>query len=349
MKEGIPTYSNQDEKKRFFSLKIINSDNDFYEFMSSSFIKFHSGQGVWRGLPESRYKLYNSLQRKNLITKELNSAEDVYNYIISSTEELSSWNKRLVPKYFLNYGIKNVHVYAKLSILQHNGCETPLIDWTRNPYKALFFATVQKLGSTSEIIKFLKKRFHFPLNGKFKTDRIDNYFSIYFLNKEHPYYKLNSKTIYEVPILDKTFDNDNFWQYVNTGEYLHGEILTSPIQRIDDLPDDSINHYTKSNYNITAQSGLFVLNVDPFKPLEEAILDRIHSPIINRNEDDPIDEWEKRNRDNLICFDIHKKFIPRILDALNSIEVNITEETMYPDFRKLKDEITFEKIAKNFR
>ena len=152
-----------------------------------------------------------------------------------------------------------------------------------------------------------------------------------------------------MPLLDKSFDNEEFYQFVKSGKYLHREILGSPIQRIDDSHNDKINHYTKSNYNITAQNGLFIINTDPYLPLEEAILQRINSPIIKRNEDDPIDEWEERNRENLICFDIHKKFIPLILEALNSKEVNITEETMFPDFKRLKDEINFEKITENIR
>ena len=123
---------------------------------------------------------------------------------------------------------------------------------------------------------------------------------------------LTSATILEMPLFNKAFDTDQFREYVESGSYLPHEIKGSPIHRIDDsVSDDSVfenfdvmkkwstkSHYTMANYNITAQDGLFILNAYPFKPLEEAILDRIHSPVIKRNEDDPVNEWEKKNKEN---------------------------------------------------
>src|SRR5665648_957508 len=98
MKEVIPSYKFQEEKRKFFTLEIIDTDEQFFNFMKALPKLFNEKQGVWRGLPESRYKLYNSLQRKNLNNKQLNSVEDVFDFIVLSTNELTDWNKQLIPK-----------------------------------------------------------------------------------------------------------------------------------------------------------------------------------------------------------------------------------------------------------
>jgi hypothetical protein len=306
---------------------------------------YHEKMGIWRGLPESRYKLYNSLQRKNLNLKDLNSIEKVFKYIIESTKELEKWNKNLILKYFANNGIEHVSIYAKLSILQHFRCETPLIDWTRNPNVALYFATLPQDRSQQE-------------------DQIDNYFSIYFILKEHPYYNLTSKTGIEfltsknlkgvlkrLKVFRKIcFSKNEINSYFNCDKNILDDIKRFLIQRIDDWDSKFVNQHTLSNYNIVAQEGLFILNADPFKPLEEAILSRIHEQSKIQH---PINITFKHsmigNKKHFICFDIHKKFIPKIIDALNSEKINITKKTMEPDFNKLAEEFSYEKITKNIR
>jgi hypothetical protein len=337
----LPSYYNQKEKKEFFSVQIIDTDQQLYDFMSSLPSLFNNKQGIWRGLPESKYKLYNSLQRKNLELKKLNSIEDVIKAIVESTNLLENWNKGLIKKYFSNYGIKKVPIYAKLSILQHYGCETPLLDWTRNPNVALYFATLSQI----------KLQIKNP---------IDEYFSIYFIKNTHPYFNFNSKTGHEyftsknpkiifnrfLKFKKIRFSKSFINEYFNSDRELLNSIYKFPIQRIDDDEKECINHYTKSNYNILAQKGLFILNMDPYLPLEESIIKRIKYLSKSRPKIDLSDALIK-NKQNFMCFDIHKKLIPKIIKALNSQSVNITEGAMFPNLRKLNDEIFFEIYNKN--
>jgi hypothetical protein len=240
---------------------------------------------------------------------------------------------------------------------------------------ALYFAVNEEKSTWRRIISNLISKTISAFLGE--KGNIKDYFSLYFLTDEHPYYNLTSKTGYYEIVANDTENayvkskvnfviehggdehlqdiarinaiNELIQIEMNRNESITSNIKNSPIQRIEDNPKEKTTHFLNVNYNINAQRGLFILNADPFYPLEEAILHRIHSPIINRNADDPLDEWEKRNKENFICYDIHRKFISQITKALNSKKINITKETMEPDFKKLKETITFEKITENIR
>lgn len=371
MKE-IPSYNNQEEKREFFSLEIIDTIDQLNEFMRVSFLNHQKEEGIWRGLPESRFKLYNSLQRKNILSNKLKSVEGVLNYIEGSSNRLAQWNKSLILKYLNeNHKIEILPIYAALSILQHYECETPLLDWTRNPNVALYFATKNEgdyeKKKSNKVFNLIRS-----LLGSRKFEDIDNYFSIYLFKEEHPYYRLNSKTGYNEiygsekenvyvqkavkfvidhggdEILQQEAEKKAKKEYVqkalNDPDLILGNIENCPIQLIEDRHNDS-SQLLNINYNINAQNGLFVINADPLMPLEEAIFGRIN--FLAKNGDLSVDIAKSIQKENFICYDIHKKFISKIVNDLKSKKVNVTKDTMFPDFNKLKDEITFEKITEN--
>jgi DNA-binding transcriptional MerR regulator len=338
----IPEYSNHDEKRKFFSLEIIDTEDQFFRFMSILPKLYDEKKGIWRGLPESRYKLYNSLQRENLITRELKSPKDVIKRINELTEKLTTWNRDVVKRYFYNnHKLQHVPIYAALSILQHYDCKTPLLDWTRNPNVALYFATNSK-------------------NEVSVKNKIDNYFSLYLLHKEHPYIKFNSKSGYEfftskqikiVFARIKTFKRWRFSiqeinNYLNDRSNILKDIERFPIQLINDESEDGLTHYLNLNNNINAQDGLFILNADPHLSLEDSIFQR-KNDLTKDNSDlkSDIEQASIKNKDNFTCYDIHKKFIPQILKALSSSQINITDSTMFPNFDELKKDISFEKTT----
>ncbi len=371
MKKEILTYNNHGEKSEFFSLKVIDTEKDLYDFMYKLPSDYREKKGIWRGIPESRFKLFNSLQRENVETHEMNSVQDVINRSIDITGKLEKWNRGVFQRYFdRNYNISSIPLYAALSILQHHGCRTPFLDWTRNPNVALYFATNANNGLPERIISHIKLK---EIANLFrKKESIEDYFSIYFMTSEHPYYNFTSKLGY-VEYLSKDNENTHVQSKVNSviehggdsylqelakadaiTELIQNEInkkssITQnikcfPIQRIEDSPEIEITHFLNVNYNINAQNGLFILNMDPYRPLEESILHRIKE-LSDRSKELEIQKAVETHFQNFICYDIHKKFIPKITEALNSSSINITKETMFPDFEKLKNEIKHEKVT----
>ena len=346
-----PSYKNQEEKKKYFSMEIINTEDDLKRLFKEILPEKYNQKGIWRGLPESRFKLYNTLQREDIPFKRLLSVDNVINSIKNSATYFDSWQGKIIPRYFRNYRIENISIFAKLSILRHYGVPSPLIDWTRDPRFALFFATQDQ----SEIA----------------NNEIDEYFSIYYITTDHPYYKLDAKLGYrEVLEEDDDFRNevnkrinfvfqhggDNILQQeakikaenellqiaLNDLKLTLSNIKKQNIQRIEDQQNDGILHYIRNNLNITAQSGLFIINTDPIRPLEDAIFSRINELAKQDNELD-VSCAMKRHKENFFCFDIHKRFTERIIRELN--KQNIRKETMEPDLKKLKDDITFEMIT----
>ncbi|WP_284461762.1 FRG domain-containing protein, partial [Chryseobacterium sp.] len=81
--------------------------------------------------------------------------------LISATKK---WNNEVVKKLLINSGIDENNDLAYLSYMQHFGVPTPFLDYTNNPYVALFFA-IDGINFTPS------------------DNEIDNYFSLYFTYK----------------------------------------------------------------------------------------------------------------------------------------------------------------------
>lgn len=328
-------YNSHNEKRQYFTLHVIKSESDFKTLFKELLPSKSERGGIWRGTQESAFKLYNTFQQKNLNVES--PVLNVMEYIKKIELEFDAWDsKNIVPKFFRNFGIEFVPLYAKLSILRHYGIPLPLLDWTRNPNVAMYFAARTNQATESK-------------------SNLQDYFSIYFIDKEHPFYKFNSKLgaeLYESnsfinirerhKIFGHFFLSKNEVNLMfNSPNFIYKSISDHPIQRISDEEGDFVNHLTLTNLNITAQNGLFVLNMHPKLPLEEAILHRAKMFAPN---DSFYQEGYRRHKKNFICFDIHKKFIPEIQKKLNSKNFNVTKDNVLFDFNQLQKDLNFEKI-----
>ena len=268
-----------------------------------------TGDFVFRGSSEAKHKLYNSAQRhyiNNELFKHVPKADMSNHYdafITSLIDECKNWNNGTVKNLLINNKIHEENSLAYLSYMQHYGVPSPFLDFTFDPYIALFFA--------------LDNFSNHPSNSE-----IDNYFSIY--------YTYHNNTIFES------------WKWVfdeKTPNLVSGDIPYSNVSKHQMhilLPNDEA-YQIINNTNIINQKGLFFYNNNPYKPLEDAYYDdavsiKSHLGTKKFNELLIHDEFGG-------CYNIHKSLAPYILDILKS--KGITKDFIYPDIYKMKNTIIY--------
>jgi hypothetical protein len=180
---NIDSYKNFEYKSNFVkgTKKIVDS-NDI-EKIFYQFDKFHSKDKadklIFRGANESAYKMYNSTQRE-WITNYQNLSYIDYLKSLCLFDKNRNWTESSTLAY--------------LSIRQHSGKPTFLLDFTYNPFVALYFGC--------------KNEGEYNFNDNFNDVR--NFFSIYFIWPEWFTYKDFTRKIEDINLED--FSQDNVYQ-----------------------------------------------------------------------------------------------------------------------------------------
>jgi hypothetical protein len=330
----IETYKGLEAKENFYNRISINTKGELLEFLN-----ILDKTSIWRGISESKYKLYTSLQKYSITNDFIKNQEDVSNYIKYIIKTAKIQNSNFLDNYFSSIGLcKESNGLAILSILRHHGVPTPFLDWTRNPLVALFFAASDA-------------------NAYESNNEIDYFFSLYEIQKNHAYFKFNSKSNFlnnwnGQEILDKKLEeervklekvevNDSeiilklskfkhtfYERALNSIDYFLKLAKEFPIQKVEDKEEDILKYYLNINYNITAQDGLFIINMYPNLPLAEAIQFRFRE-----KHDLGSKKLIESNKDFFKCFDIHKSLKMYLLKLLS--DKGIDKNYIYPDIYKL--------------
>lgn len=266
----LPSYKNFKQKNNYFrqdgQFLYINTIHEFDEWYANTqrHIKVEKGKKqkskiesininhMFRGMGEAKYKLLTSAQRfwikNNLenLWKPKKYLEFVQKFVDSARKEL------LFNKVFQYYRLTpNQRDFPILSILQHYHAPTPLMDWTYNLDVALYFAIYK----------------HVPIPQNEGTSKIDEYVSIYHINKKEQ--KWNNF----INLLD--FTRGSFPRISSFYSWEHSHNLIFYISDFEDkrIPTRSFTDErpitTFYNLNIIPQQGLFIFNPFPTKPLED--------------------------------------------------------------------------------
>ena len=132
----IPEYNNLDEKKNIFNTRhIISSVDELNNFLNSTICL----KGfIYRGVCEAKYKNYTSAQRTFMTNDLTITSINIEDLIQKQIESVRREHKSLLSKYYKSLNIfPNDFLY--LSIAQHYGGISPLLDFTTDFKTALFF------------------------------------------------------------------------------------------------------------------------------------------------------------------------------------------------------------------
>jgi len=277
---------------------------------------------IYRGLTEAKYKLFTSAQRVWIGNEMQQWANKPYlEFVI---ELVKNANKNtLIKKVFDIYGYSSDdREFPILSLLQHYGAPTPLMDWTYNNHIAFFFATD-------------------GLNKKEEPKQaIDNYFSIYRIYKRK--YKnelLNiidftpSKTYPAISSFLNAYGDDDNNPNANGIFYISdferkGE-STDSIRPFGMLKIRTRKPLTSIyNQNIIPQEGLFIFN-----PFSSKTLEDIFNIDLNK------EGWNMALTP-FDCFNINKdlaEYLRRKIDVKYKINKSFIYPILNDEARKIKE------------
>jgi hypothetical protein len=322
----LPEYLSFDEKAKHFNLHYI----DTIEGVKQLLAEHINQKGIYRGINNSGYKIYTSLQRQIICNGLTNFNIEKY---ISETR-----NELILKKYFRTFNI----VPSKLSIwsyLQHYKAPTPLIDFTFDIKNAFYFATE-----------------NFNLEDFKETKKPNDRFSIFFIENSNlelleinkvlegfkKYRDYCEEIFYSYPP-EKDFNYDSLMDHFD--RMFDINILTTFLLHHKDEFIEVFNAY--NNIRIIAQNGLFINNSSKTLPLEEEL--KFFFIEATRFQHSPWDEidtleahkmkedykqtliknqgFQKRLEKNIIhSFEIKKELIPEIQYILD-----IKKKDIYPN------------------
>jgi len=330
----LPMYETLDEKKSFFANGnnpsfVINTKEeldlwfrDVEEREKNENIKSSTAL-IYRGMTEAKYKLFTSAQRLWITDEMQQWAGKSYLEFINDLVHTAKEND-LIDKVFQLYGYdNNEREFPILSLLQHYGAPTSLMDWTYNQNVAFFFGT-----------EGLKKK-ESPWKNK-----IDNYYSIYRINK-----KQNIKELLNIiDFLPKLAKYPAINSFMNFGDNSNNQNANG-IFYISDFEErgesTGVNPgYTNLlirrkkpltsvyNQNIIPQEGLFIFNPFSKKPIEE-----LFNPTKNG-------KGENLHLRQFDCFNIHKdlsEYLRRKIDVRYKINNNFIYPKLNDEAKKIKE------------
>lgn len=301
-------YKDFQEKQQFFVSQTNNAycgmeKVDSWEQLVTISQQFQNkGNFIFRGMKEAEYKILSQLQVQwHKLNCGLNPT-GYHGYVKHCIDQLR--NSQRFSNYMLQNNINgNDADFIALSVLQHYGQPTPLIDFTESFDVALFFMTEGILLS-DEV-----------------SNEIKQYASLYAINRDHPFWVSYNKMLCNaIENGDEMLDE---WKKENPD---CTNITRAPINTYDGLCENGtgliiergLTQYSSKYFGSTTvgsnsprqnmQNGLFVLNTSVDQSLEEYMKNWYKGPLIK-------------------CYNVHKDLCGQIRNYLE--KMGITKDNVY--------------------
>ena len=235
----LETYKSLSEKEKIFKSNGYSKIDTVAEF-DRWYESFPKIDKIYRGVNEAKFKIYTSAQRSYITNDLQTSGKMVENIIEEELNQIKTVDDNLLKKYFDLLGVVDYDLIY-LSFLQHYSGISPLIDFSVDIDKSLFF---------------MQDGLFFSKSG---DEEISNYASLYYMESKDESNIDVPNDMTESIIREKT-------------TFSTMSLETEPII----IQSQKYNFGNKSklslaNLNLVAQEGRFVFYCNDIKPLEEGI------------------------------------------------------------------------------
>lgn len=316
MATTLKEYSSLEEKRSMFTEHFIVNDKHQLRELIDQLEKLQSKKKekyLFRGVSEAKYKLYTSFQRL-WIDRDLNQTSKNHIECIAKMINKCSVKDSLIFCYYKRLGVI-CNDWLILSFLQHYGAATPLLDFSRDPYVALFFACDD-------------------ISYKGSAKAIDHYVSIYYYKAVNVAQKI-APSIYKIAQKKASryanYAGLDFWKTDLSFTQISSEYPICIIPAYSNLSSISnetrtlITKYTVSNLNSTVQNGEFICNVDEVTPLEELLVDG--------------------DKKYLTCIDIHKGLVEHLIEEYLGGSIAVARKKYYPDEKEIAKQVQTQMLS----
>lgn len=307
----IPEYKTYQDKQKAFGMRSCRRITTTAEFDAWYEQESKLDTCVFRGVKEAKYKNFTSSQRKYFITDRTDMTPQ--EFVALELESLTASYGGLLKKYCDLQGLPCSDLFL-LSFAQHYGGISPLLDFTSQIDKALYFMMVDAEQNPAGCDR----------------DSLDNYMSLYLFPKENilsieEMIKTSSAVFEPFKSLpyDQLFNEltksclSIFSHAVFTHSWRSRFVLIENKQYVVKIGEQLFGvPLIISNLNIVAQDGCFVYSDKDDKPMEKG----------------------------LGCLDIHKSLIPYIAQKY-LIPKGITTQTMFPQEEEIVNAAIFNTFA----
>lgn len=295
----LPEYSCLESKKDFFtegkfpSYDRIDTISDFEEKVLK--LKNEKDKYIFRGVSEAKYKMFSSAQREYIFMDYKKTKIDYLNFINKLL--LNIKDNKIVTTFCKTIGYDPNDLFY-LSLLQHYGAPSPLIDFTKDFETALFFAT----ETAFDIEK--------------QESEIDNYFSLYYLEKVnnfYSWYSLQNASYVAIEKEKKLGIKNRISSTAKECASWENQKGVS-IAILDDKEElkDNDGYFSWPNLNLVAQKGCFIMYLGEKDSLEEHLKKVFLMQPFH-------------------CFDIHKSLI----ETIHTHYCKKTREDLFPEMKTI--------------